>query len=865
MNPEIGVAIPTVEEGIRIVQEQGQGLFANFWFWFIVAALIVIIAGVFIFRRHLIKLFQLQFSFQNAILQVTLPKESGSKEEGQKKTIKELLLPIENFFDNIGGLRAQRGWKTWFLGRSDQFAFEIVSDKPGVISFYVVVPRYLQRFFEQQIHAQYPAAEIEETQDYNIFSPQCAIMGVSLRLKKHSMFPIKTYLKSENDPLNAITNSLSKIPGGEAAAIQIVAHSSRGEWHRFGAKVAAEMQQGKKLQEAINSVIGGGGAFKVLQGISTAAFPKAEKKDEASQLKKPHQLSPMEQEIVKSLEEKTSKAGLDVNIRIVVSAKDKQKAKGYLDNIVNAFSQYTLYEYGNGFKVIAENPQRLAYNFIYRLFDNRKQFILNTEEMTSIFHFPLPGTETPNIKWLIAKKAPAPVDIPAEGVILGKNIYRDEEKIIRIKKDDRRRHIYVIGKTGTGKSVLISNLAIQDIQNGEGVCVIDPHGDLTEAILNNIPKERAEDVIYFDPANMIRPMGLNLLEYDPKYPEQKTFVINEMINIMDKLYDLRQTGGPMFEQYMRNSMLLIMDHPESGSTLMEIPRVLADADFRHYKLKRCKNPVVHDFWVKEAEKAGGEAALSNMTPYITSKLNQFISNDIMRPIIGQQKSAFNFREMMDKQKILLINLSKGKIGDVNAYLLGLVLVGKILMAALSRTDIPEDERKDFYLYIDEFQNFITESINTILAEARKYRLCLTIAHQYIGQLVKGQDTSTRDAIMGTVGTFIAFKMGIEDAQLLSKEFAPVFNEYDMINIEKFNAYIKLLVDNQATRPFNMQTIPPQRGNPEIAKIIKEIVALKYGYPKEKVEREILERRKLTDEEEGIEEDDEEKLDLGKLA
>ncbi|MDD5221945.1 MAG: type IV secretory system conjugative DNA transfer family protein, partial [Patescibacteria group bacterium] len=309
------------------------------------------------------------------------------------------------------------------------------------------------------------------------------------------------------------------------------------------------------------------------------------------------------------------------------------------------------------------------------------------------------------------------------------------------------------------------------------------------------------------------------------------------------LYDLRQTGGPMFEQYMRNAMLLIMEHPESGSTLMEIPKVMADPEFRHFKLKHCTNPVVRDFWIKEAEKAGGEAALSNMTPYITSKLNQFISNDIMRPIIGQQASAFNFRKAMDEGKIVLVTLPKGLVGDLNAYLLGLVIVGKITMAAFSRADTTEENRRDFYLYIDEFQNFITDTIGVILSEARKYKLDLTIAHQYMGQLTKNNDTSIRDAVLGTVGTMIAFNIGIEDAQVLVKQFAPVLNEYDLINVERFNAYVKLLVDKEAVRPFNMLGMPPRKGNEEVAKLVKEMSHLKYGRPKAVVESEILERAK----------------------
>jgi len=339
-------------------------------------------------------------------------------------------------------------------------------------------------------------------------------------------------------------------------------------------------------------------------------------------------------------------------------------------------------------------------------------------------------------------------------------------------------------------------------------------------------------------------MGLNLLEYDEKYPEQKTFVINEMIEIMDKLYDLRTTGGPMFEQYMRNAMSLVMAHPESGSTLMEVPRVLADPDFRHYKIDHCANQVVNDFWIKEAEKAGGESALSNMTPYITSKLNQFTANDIMRPIIGQQKSAFNLREVMDQGKILLVNLAKGKIGDLNAYLLGLIIVSKILISSLSRGDLPETQRKDFYLYIDEFQNFITPSIAAILSEARKYRLSLNVAHQYIGQLVKDGQTQVRDAVFGNVGTIICYKIGVEDAEFLEKQFAPVFNAYDLINVPKFNAYIKTMVDNQPMRAFSIMTYPPKKGNEEKTKLIRELAHQKYGRAREIVENEIAERFKV---------------------
>jgi hypothetical protein len=537
---------------------------------------------------------------------------------------------------------------------------------------------------------------------------------------------------------------------------------------------------------------------------------------------------------------------MEANIRLIVSAPNEPMAQSYIDTLAGSFAQYNIYEYGNSFKVVKpRNQQKLIEDYIFRRFNNAGKIIANTEEMASLFHLPLPQTEIVNIRWLEAKRAPAPLNLPTEGLLLGYNEYRNKKTDIRILREDRRRHMYVIGKSGSGKSWLLANMARQDIANGEGVCIIDPHGDLVDDVLAGIPKDRVDDVIIFDPADTTAPLGMNLLEYDPRYPEQKTFVINEMIKIFDKLYDLKATGGPIFEQYMRNAMLLIMDDPDSGSTLMEISKVVADEQFRAYKLSKCKNQVVVDFWRKEAEKAGGEAALANMVPYITSKLNQFISNDVMRPIIGQQKSAFQFRELMDNKKILLVKLSKGKIGDLNAYLLGMVIVGKILMASLSRTDIPKDQRKDFYLYIDEFQNFTTDSIAIILSEARKYMLNLIIAHQYLGQLVKNNDATIRDAVFGNVGTIAAFKIGVEDAETFAKEFAPVFNQYDVLNVEQYTAYVKLLVHNATLRPFSMRGYPLAQGhNKDVTDAITQLSRAYYGRPRQDIEQEILDRAKV---------------------
>lgn len=833
-------------QNINLNEIESSGFFSSDYFY--LGAFFIVIFFIFLLIRFFVRYYNIRSKDSNqSIFLVRLPKEKPNEQDKGESVqqLQEEIAKGETVFASIGGLRAQRGFFTWFFGRNDNFSFEIVSSK-NKISFYITAPKEKSLYLEQQIHAHYPEASIEEVEDYNIFNPQGYILAGYLQAKRSFIFPFLDYSEMESDPMNSLINVMSKLESDESIAVQYVVRSAKKGWH---AKVKEAVLRAYKNQDvseifrissnsfhnAINFFI-----YDIVLGMFDMGRPEKEK--EADNKKK--ELTEKEREMLKKMEEKNAKAGLDVNLRIVVSSKTKEKSQMYFENISNAFSEYTYYEYGNSFKrPIKGNQEDIINNFIYRHFIDSQSFLLNTEELVSMYHFPLSHTETPNIDWLTSKTAAAPNNIPKEGVLLGFNLFRGIKTEVRIKRVDRRRHMYIVGKSGTGKSVLLNNLAIQDIQNGDGVCVMDPNGDLIEDILNRIPPERAEDVIIFSPSDTERPLGLNLLEYDERYPEQKTFVINEMIGIFDKLYDLKATGGPMFEQYMRNALLLIMDSPETGSTLMEISKVLADEDFRRMKLKMCKNQTVVDFWQKEAEKAGGEAALANMVPYITSKLTPFVSNDMMMPIIGQQKSAFNFRDLMDNKKILMVDLPKGAIGETNAYLLGMIIVGKILMAALSRTDMPAEERKDFYLYIDEFQNFTTNSICQILSEARKYALCLNIAHQYIGQLSKNQDTQIKDAVFGNVGTMVSFRVGSEDAEFLVKEFAPVFNEYDLVNVGR-GGFAKLLVDGQGTRPFSLQTVWPLMGDfkPGMSQNIRQLSRYKYGQERGIILREIASRR-----------------------
>ncbi|QQR65095.1 DUF87 domain-containing protein [Candidatus Kaiserbacteria bacterium] len=526
---------------------------------------------------------------------------------------------------------------------------------------------------------------------------------------------------------------------------------------------------------------------------------------------------------------------VETNIRLAVSAETQPRAQQILTELESCFNQFQDMK-GNqcSFRRFSGGKQqKILRDFSFREFDSSFAVPLSLTELSTLIHFPAEGIEsTPQFKQSRAKGVSAPLNLPKHGTLLGANEYRNVTTNVYLTPEDRLRHFYVIGQTGAGKSTLIKNMIVQDIQDGAGVCFIDPHGTDIMDVVAGIPPERLDDVIYFDPANLETSIGLNMLEFDENKPEQKTFIVNELLSIFQKLYGANPEAlGPMFEQYFRNSTLLVMEDPASGSTLLDISRVMVDPVFRARKLAKATNPVVKQFWEKIATKAGGEQSLENFVPYITSKIDPLTANDYIRPIIGQQKSSFNFRDIMDTKKILLVNLSKGRLGELNASLIGMVIVGKILMAALSRVDDPTKGFPPFYLYIDEFQNITTDSISAILSEARKYKLGLMIANQYIAQI----DEKIRDAIFGNVGSMAVFRVGTEDATFLEKQFAPTFLTSDLMNIENRNAYVRILADGTPTQPFNIHTMKPNDPNPEYAKQLIEYSTLKYGTPRLQVD------------------------------
>jgi hypothetical protein len=812
---------------------------------FLILIIGIIVAALYIYRSVVRRKFKLPVEYQPIVLLVTVPKEASKKGDMNNtegiEQIREQISWAENLWAQLGGLKPDKGFKVWLYGRHDHFSLEIVA-KDGLVFFYVVVPRKFVVFFEQQMQAQYPHVNIEQTEDYNLFEPKSFVSGSSLSLDKNTVLSLKTYKTSETDPLNAITNVLSKLDKQDGAVIQILIRPANKAWRKKGIEAASAMQDGKSIKDVLGGKSSSNpwGAMAGAGKEVTDFFGAKKPEDEMDQNN--NRLSPKEDEMVKNIQDKISKAGLETQIRIVTSSLQEQTSTTYLNNILNSFAQYNIYEYGNSFKVSNKKTDFIVSNYIHRSFVEKDKSVLNTEELASIFHLPLPSCETPNIKWLGARKAAPPVNIPTEGVLLGKNEYRGKETLIHMVAEDRMRHSYIIGMTGTGKSVLMVNMLVQDIKNGYGCCYVDPHGEAIEDIMQAIPPERLDDVIYFNPADSEFPLGLNMLESETQ--SQMDFAAQEMINIFYSLMPDASMGGPMFEHYMRNALLLLMADRDSPGTLVELPRVFTDEEFRKEKLKHVEDILVKDFWEREFTASQKGQMAADMGPYIISKVGRFIENTLLRNIIGQQHSCFNFREVIDNNKILLVNLSKGKIGDTPSNLLGLITVSKIQMGAMARADLNPEDRKDFFLYIDEFQNFITESITTILSEARKYRLSLNLAHQYIGQLVKNNDTSIKDAIFGNVGTVAAFRIGTEDAEFLAKQFSPVFNEFDLMNIEKFNAYLRMMINNQAARPFNMATLAPVKGDLENMNKVAEASRKKYGIPKDDVEKDILERSKI---------------------
>ncbi len=784
------------------------------------------------------KIFREQKNFERGLkmvpLLIHLPPVSDDTQIGSRDVrdvVDENISKAEVLYGIIAST-LQKGFKSKFYGQR-HVSFEIVGTR-GIVHFYAAVPIALVEVVKQAVVSAYPLARMEEVAEHNIFSPVGKISGTiggELTLKEQYAYPIETYQELKRDAMQSLLNALSALDKEDGVGIQIMIRPANPDWRKVAHSVASKKRKGKESKK------GGEKALSFARQLFTALVKPIEDKMGSSGGDK-HDLSSLDQNILDAIDAKTRHPGFEVLIRVVASSNVSHRAQAILSNVVATFSLFDS-PGKNGFKYTpAKDIERFVTAYILRFFpQENKQSILNSVELATLFHFPDQNNiPTSQLERQSSKQVDGPRNIPDEGLLLGYNLFRGAKKPIRLALSDRQRHVYAVGQTGTGKSTFLENLALQDMLNGEGFCFIDPHGDTAEKILAMVPRERTEDVIYFSPADMEYPMGLNLFEFHT--PEQKDFLIQEAINMLYKLYDPQHQGiiGPRYEHWFRNASLTLMSDPE-GATFIDIPKVFTDNQYAKQKLKHVTDQTVLDFWNKEMASTS-DYHKSEVLGWFVSKFGAFLSNEMMRNIIGQTKSSFNLREIMDQKKILLVNLSKGRTGDLNSKLLGMIFVMKFQAAAMSRANIPEDERIDFCLYVDEFQNFSTDSFATIMSEARKYHLNLIVANQFTTQLTE----EIRDAVFGNMGTIVSFRVGQNDVESLSKYFQPTFDGEDLLRVPNANAIVRTLIGGVPTQPFSMATLPPLgKPNLELAAALKQLSAAKYGRPKAKVETEIFAR------------------------
>ncbi len=797
------------------------------------------------------------------LYEVSLDRRTANDEQKGDSTedIQKLIGSMEQFY---AGILSSVG--SGSLKNQEVISLEIANQNGSEeVVLYIAVPNTHKELFEKHMTATFPHSHTEELRgDYNIFSYGGAHTGAYGVLKKSDAYPLREYKDLVYDPLNTILSAFSHLSKhNEGAAIQIVIGDSGDMYNRQYQNVIEYLNKGESAKKAIKY---GMKPFSEAADSFKKEFVNAifNKKDDSDKEKR------VDEKTIERISAKTSTKVVPTTIRIVASSQENARSKEMIHTIASAFKQFDdpqgneiIFKEATGAKL-----RKLLHEFTYRSINLSHISPLALWEIAMMYHVSGSGIiASRELKKAQSKQVSAPIEVGSEsantannagyrdestaqsegihneeGIILGENKFGATKTAVRFKPVDRRRHFYEVGQTGTGKTNLMKNMIIQDIKNGEGCCYIDPHGSDIVDVLAAIPPERYDDVIYFDPAHIERPMGMNMLEFDPQHPEQKTFVVNEIFSIFEKLFMKKspESLGPMFEQYFRNATLLVLEGMEQGTaTFTDIPRVLSDTAFRHECIAHSQNVMVNKFWTDIAETAGGDGSLENIVPYITAKTDIFLNNDFMRPIITQQKSAFSFADIMDSKKILLVNLAKGKIGDINSELLGLIVVGKFLQAALSRvTKIEQNEAiDDFYLYIDEFQNFTTNSIAVILSEARKYGLSLNVAHQFIAQL----DEDIRNAVFGNIGTKCVFRVSTEDAEFLEKEFKPEFSASDIANLDNFNAYLSMLSDGKPIRPFNITTLPPSERDFSQVEKLKQLSHERYGRPREDVEQELLQK------------------------
>jgi len=925
-------------------KEENSNFTGTLWsIWYIILVAFLVFVFLKTIRYILSFLYDVLNKWRMVYFKVILPrldtKADREREKDIAKDMKEKIWRMAQVFRWVHKLGSLSVWDSIMAWLFDKAKFDIIYQyKNGKLSFIIwTYPEYAKTI-QANISAQYAESIIEPLDHFSIFNSKKKNDIIPLSTKKKPVFPIRTFKQLEDDPINNILDTISKMSPEDELTILMTLRPYKDKFNKE-AKIVADKLYKREItyDQKINpfNVI-----LKPIDFLINGPSDKLIKrmKPGASTWDAYTRMTKAEEEAINTMAEEAWKPAFACNIYIISNSEYDDRNEQNIQSLVSA---YTIYkdEYNNYldqpewqadiFGFFFKPIWRFAALFSLVAFFTKKN-IFTVNELASLYHFPdgifnrspaivradykmteppknLPVPKEENgrvITWIIAesfkwwkiskifewsrhpnigkkiveevvkdeetgeekviKKEVTWIKCYKDAVLLWISVYKSQYKPVFIKRKDRTRHHYIIGKSGWGKSVYISSLARQDIWNGDGICVIDPHGDLVEDIINYVPKERAKDVIYFDAWNAERPMWLNLYEIDK--PEQADRVVNDATEIFLKMFG-PEIFGPRIQEYFKYGSLTLLEDMEEWATLLDVPRLFTDEWYREYKTAKVKNPTVRNFWEKTYN-AMGDREKQEIIPYFTSKFVSFNTNSLIRNIIWQTKSAFRFREAMDSQKIILINLSKGRIWELNAQLLWMIIVSQVYNAAMSRADIPEKERKDFYLYVDEFQNFVSWTFADILSEARKYRLALIMAHQYIAQLEWDKKewwgkSSVKDAVFGNTGTLQSFKVGAPDAEFLEKEYAPVLSPQDIIWIANYKAYLKLNIDNATSRVFNIATIWTQDyKNEKIGSILKEYSAKKYWRDVKFVNEEIVARLGFADDDEEdddyyLEDDDDE--------
>ncbi len=752
---------------------------------------------------------------EGVLLSIALPREN-----------EKLPVAAEQMFASLHGILA------FTPGVQEHVSLEMASSTEG-IRFYVFTPVSFKNFVQSQIYAQYPDAEIREAIDYTKSVPAGSFVSATeLSLAKEFIFPIKTFRDFEVDPLAAITSALGGLAEGEQLWVQLLVRPVGDFWQDRGHEYVQMVRDGispvtLNPQDVIIDVgksilsIGGNMATNIMRGPQPYEEPRPV----------PVRLSAGQELTLKMLENKLAKIGFETKIRLVAVSSSRETATDRLSGLVSSFKQFSTADL-NSFEPDPESPHSdvIVKEYQERVFPEKQagNFILTTEELASVFHLPNISVETPTISWTRAKKGEPPLNLPTESAnVMGETVFRDVKVRFGIKKTDRRKHVYIIGKTGTGKSTLIKNMIIQDMRAGEGVAVLDPHGQLVDELLEFVPENRLEDVVIFNPADADYPVSLNMLEMVD--PRQRTLTGDALVDVFKKYF--AESWGPRLEYILKNCILTLLEVP--STSLLSITRLLTDRDYRKYIVGLIHDPQMKLFWNNEfARMEQNERLITEAISPIQNKVGQFLNSELIRNIVGQPKSSIKVDEIINSGKLFFVSLATGRIGANNTALLGAMIVSQLQFAAMRRVDIPEETRCDFFLYADEFQNFATDAFATVLSEARKYRLDLTLTHQYIEQMPE----AVRDAVFGNIGTLACFTIGPTDAHFLEREFEPVFLQNDLINLGRYEMYLKLQVDDAQSQPFSARSLPPATDAINLRERAVAASRAKYGRPVERVEK-----------------------------